>query len=293
MESGEVSFFMSFETRLADRYDELSGALRQAARYLEDNPLDVASRPLRSVSKESGVSPAAFTRLVRALDYADFEELRDEFRGKIKRKVNNFADRAAQLQHDHHSSPTSFFDAHLAACQANLESVGQVDRALLEHAVSKLNEARKVVLMGALGSTGVVEYLSYMANFCADNWVMASRMGASLGGGLTGLDNRDALLIVTKPPFADRAIKAARLAQDRGVFVIVITDTHTCPALSAASAGFVLPTASPHFYSSYVTTLFFVEALIGLIVSRSGEAANARIAEVENTTKLLAEVWDQ
>jgi DNA-binding MurR/RpiR family transcriptional regulator len=284
---------MSFETRLADKYDGLSGALQQAARYLEDNPIDVATRPLRSVSKDSGVSPAAFTRLVRALDYADFEQLRDEFRIKIERKVNNFADRAGRLQRDHQSNPISFFDAHLAACQANLESVAQVDRALLEQAVSKLSEARKVVLMGALGSTGVVEYLSYMANFCADNWAMASRMGASLGGGLTGLDNHDALIIVTKPPFADRAIKAARLAQDRGVYVIVITDTNTCPALSAASAGFVLPTASPHFYSSYVTTLFFVEALIGLIVSRSGDAAKARIAEVENTTRLLAEVWDQ
>ena len=291
MESGET--VMSFETRLAERYDSLSEALRQAARYLEENPVDVATRPLRAVSKESGVSPAAFTRLIRALDYDDIEALRDEFRDKITRKIDNFAHRAERLQQQYHADTSSFFDAHLAACQANLESVAQIDRALLERAALKLSEARKVVLMGALGSTGVVEYLSYMANFCADNWSMASRMGASLGGGLTGLDNRDALLIVTKPPFSDRAIRAARFASDRGVYVIVITDTHRCPALQVASAGFVLPTTSPHFYSSYVTTLFFVEALIGLIVSRSGDTAKARIAEVEQTTQVLAEVWDQ
>ena len=284
---------MSFEVRLAEKYENLSGALRQAARYLEENPVDVATRTLRSVSKDSGVSPAAFTRLVRALDYADFEALRDEFRDTIARKVDNFAHRAARLQEAYPADTSGFFAAHLAACQANLESVSQIDHALLEQAAIRLSEARKVTLMGALGSTGIVEYLSYMANFCADNWSMASRMGASLGGGLTGLDDRDALLVVSKPPFSDRAIRAAKFASAKGVYVIVITDTHRCPALPAASAGFVLPTTSPHFYSSYVTTLFFVEALIGLIVSRAGEAAKARIAEVEETTQLLAEVWDQ
>lgn len=279
---------------MADRYDGLSGALRQAAIYLEENPVEVATRPLRTISRDSGVSPAAFTRLSRALDYADFEQLREEFRSKIERRVNNFANRAERLQMDHRDGQTSFLDAHLAACRANLETLGQeIDRVQLDRAVDKIVDARKVMLLGALGSTGVVEYLSYTANFCASNWSMASQLGASIGGALTGLDQRDALIIVTKPPFSGRSIKAAQLAKERGVFVVVITDTNTCPALPHASAGFVLPTTSPHFYSSYVTTMFFVEALIGLIVSRSGEDARARIAEVEETTRMLAEVWDQ
>lgn len=199
---------LSFETRLADKYDALSGALRQAASYLEENPVEVATRPLRAVSRDSGVSPAAFTRLSRALDYADFEELREEFRSKIERKVNNFADRAERLQHDHGDNKTGFFDAHLMACRANLEKAVGVDRVLLDQTVDRICGARQVLLLGALGSTGVVEYLSYMANYCADNWSMASRMGASLGGGLTGLDDRDALIIVTKPPFSERDRKS-------------------------------------------------------------------------------------
>lgn len=284
----------SFETRLADRYDDLTEALRQAADYMAANPVEIATRPLRKVSQESGVSPAAFTRLSRALEYGEFEELREEMRAKIGRHVHGFAARAERLQHDHSEDRQGFFDAHLAACQANLRAFGEsVDLDQLNAAAERIAAARKVLLVGALGSTGVVEYLSYMANYCADNWQLGGRMGASLGSGLTGLDQTDALIVVTKPPFSERAIRAAKLARDRGVYVTVITDTPACPALKHATARFIVPTDSPHFYSSYMVTIFLVEVLIGMIVSRSGARARARIAEVEAANRVLAEVRDQ
>ncbi|GGX64044.1 RpiR family transcriptional regulator [Tateyamaria omphalii] len=284
----------TYETRLSARYSDLSDTLRQAADYLASNPVDVASRTLRSVAAESGVSPAAFSRLARALDYTDFEELREELRTKIGRRVKNFAERAERLHDQHHEGRASFVDAHLAACQSNLQTfMDGLDLGSLEHAVDRVSAARKVMLLGALGSTGVVEYLSYMASFCADNWMMASRMGASLGGGMAGLDERDALIIVTKPPFSERTIQAAALAQQQGVYVVLITDTHRCPALKHASARFIVPTDSPHFYSSYVVTIFLVEAFIGVLVSRTGPTARKRIAEVEAANRVLAEVWDQ
>ncbi|MHA6266242.1 MurR/RpiR family transcriptional regulator [uncultured Aliiroseovarius sp.] len=284
----------SFEKRLALAYADLSGALKGAADFLVANPLDVVTRPLRTVSRNSGVSPAAFSRLAKALGYEDFEALREEMRDKIDRRVNNFATRAEQLQKQHEYGADRFVDLHLDACQSNLrQTVAALDHAELERTVEELAGARKVLLLGALGSTGVIEYLSYMANFCADNWVLANRMGASLGGALTGLDQRDVLLIVTKPPFASNVIKAAKLAQQLDVFVVVITDSHMCPALEFASAAFVVPTESPQFFSSYVATLFLIETIIGMVVGRSGALAQERIAEVELRNRQMAEVWSE
>ena len=282
-----------FEARLQERYGDLSGSLQSAADFITENPIDMATRPLRHVSGESGISPAAFSRLARALDYQDFAELREEMRLKISDRVNRFADRAEQLHHDHSRQDAQFIDAHLAACQSNLQTfVRDIDRGTLDVAIDRISLARKVLLLGALGSTGVVEYLSYLANFCAENWTMASRMGASLGGGLAGLDERDVLIIVTKPPFSARALRAAEMAQSQGVYVVLITDTHSCPALKHAAVRFIVPTNSPHFYSSYVVTVFLVETLIGVLVSRSTPDARSRIAEVENANRVLAEVWD-
>jgi DNA-binding MurR/RpiR family transcriptional regulator len=288
----EICLTQTFEKRLETQYSDLSGALRQAADYLVANPVEIATRPLRTVSRDSEVSPAAYSRLSRALGYHSFDELREEMRAKIGRSVNDFSARAERLQQDHSASRAGFFDAHLNACQTNLIRLAdQIDRDQLDEAVDRLARSRKVVLLGALGSTATVEYLAYMASFCSDNWTIAGQSGASVGAGLTGLGPADALIVVTKPPFAERSIKAARMAHDLGVYVVVITDTHGCPALPHSSARFVVPTESPHFYSSYVVTIFLVETMIGMLASRSGEKARRRIEDVEKSNRALAEVW--
>ncbi|MCI2395149.1 MurR/RpiR family transcriptional regulator [Aliiroseovarius sediminis] len=282
----------SFDQRLASAYADLSVALRSAADVLVADPLDVVTRPLRKVARNSGVSPASFSRLAKALGYADFEELREEMRAEIDRRVNNFAARAGQLQKQHGDGTDRFIDKHFTACQSNLSrAVASLNEKDLDRSVEVLVNARKVLLLGALGSTGIVEYMSYMANFCSDNWFLANRMGASLGGALSGMGEDDAFLIVTKPPFASNVIKAAKLAHQMGVNVIVITDTHACPALEYATISFVVTADSANFYSSYVTTLFLIETIIGMVVARSGAVAQERIAEVELRNRQLAEVW--
>lgn len=283
----------SYEKRLSERYETLSDKLRQAGDYVAANPLDVATRSLRAVANDSGLAPATYSRLARALEYDSFEDLREVMRRKIGRRSDSFATRAERLQADHQDGKAGFFEAHLAACQSNLRDLARdIDMSALEATVDRLFEARRVLLFGALGSTGVVEYLSYMADFCRPNWSLAGRAGTSLGSAVTAMTQNDALLIVTKPPFAPKSIRAAELAREKGAYVVVITDTHTCPALRFASAGFIVPTASPHFYSSYVGTMFLVEALIGLLVGRMGPEASDRIAAVEHSNRHLNEVWD-
>ncbi len=231
--------------------------------------------------------------MARALDYASFEELREVMRRKINNRVNSFATRAQRMQEISASGEVTFFEAHIAACQSNLQSLAhEIDQALLERTVARLHTCRSVLLMGALGSTGVVEYLAYMASFACSKWSIAGRMGSSFASGLTGLAEEDAVIIVTKPPFSTRVIRAAEQAHAQGAFIVVITDTHACPALRHASAGFVVPTESPHFYSSYVATMVLVETMVGMLVNRAGPEARARIAQIEESNRRLQEVWD-
>lgn len=283
----------SFEQRLAEKYDSLSQRLRQAGDYVMDNPIDAATRSLRSVAQDSGLAPATFSRLARMLEYDSFEALRETMREKIGRRVNSFADRAGRLQHDHGAGGAGFISAHRDACLSNIEtSTASIDPRQLTDTVERLHNARRVLVIGALGSTGIVEYMAYMANFLNEKWEMAGRMGASVGSALADLDKRDALVIVTKPPFARKSILAAEVARQQGAFVVVITDSHACPALKHASSGFLVETDSQNFYSSYVATVFLVETIIGMLASRAGPEATERIARVEERNRRLEEVGD-
>ncbi|PWE33776.1 MurR/RpiR family transcriptional regulator [Maritimibacter sp. 55A14] len=284
----------TLEAVLAREYAGLSAKLREAADFVAANQVDVATRSLRSVSTASGLAPATFSRLARALGFESYEGLREQSRDSIGRQFSSFSEKVERLQAEANSNNQPPFLARQAgACSANIETMmARIDPARLSEAVDRLHAARKVLLVGALGSTGLVEYLSYMANYVTDNWYLAGRMGASLGSGLAEIEARDALIVVTKPPFARRAIHAARLGAARGAYVIVITDSHACPALQHAATRFILPTDSPQFFSSYAATLVLAETIIGMLAARLGTAARARIRMVEENNRRLEEVWD-
>ena len=283
---------MSFEQQLSGKYASLSAKLKEAADFVVSNPIDVATRSLRTVSKDAKLSPATFSRMSTALGYQSYEDLRDVLRLAMEHRGTTFSHRVEALQERHGEGDQGFLNQHVLDCAHNVQKLGAaLDQRMLETCVDRLHNARRVLVVGALGSTGVAEYLTYMASFIADNWAMANRMGASLASGLVGMDNSDVLIVMTKPPFANNAINAAREAHEAGAFVIVITDTHTCPALAHASAHFITPTESQHFFSSYAATLVLCEIMIGMLAGRAGLPARTRIADVELRNRRLSEVW--
>lgn len=289
--SGEIRpLDEAFDVRLAGTYGTLSAKLRQAADYVVANPVNTATRSLRAVSGESGVAPATFSRLAKALGYTNFEALRDVLRASIGRKIDSFSSRAEQLHSEHGNSGADFTPAHMNACLNNISALGaDIDHKQLNTTVAKLDKSRSVVLFGVLGSAGIVDYMAYMAGFLKDNWTLAGRGGASLGSKLVMMDERDALIIITKPPFAPRVLMAAKLARQRGIYVVVISDTHTCEALRHASSGFIVPTKSPHFFSSYTATVFLVETIIGKLAAQADASASERIAIIEQLNRRLQE----
>lgn len=283
----------SFEQQLSGKYPLLSTKLKEAAEFVVANPVDVATRSLRAVSKDANLSPATFSRMSTALGYDNYEDLRDVLRRSMEKRVNSFSDRMEALQERHADHRPQFLSQHVSDCSTNVRQMEHaLDPERLEACVETLDRSRRVLVFGALGSSGVAEYLVYMASFITDNWSMASPAGASLASKLVGLSGADSLIVITKPPFASRAIRAAREARNAGAYVLVLTDTWSCPALVHASASFIVPTESRHFFSSYAATLVLCEVLVGMLAGRAGPQAHRRISEVEERNRSLSEVWD-
>ncbi len=282
------------QERIARHYSELSGRLKEAADYVVTHPLDVATRSLRAVSASAELAPATFTRLSRSLGFSSYEEMRELCRSELGQVNASFSAKAGLLAKEAkagHSAP--FLRRHMAACVDNLDMLSrQIDENRLEEVVDFLSSARQVVLFGAYSSTGIVEYFSYLARYFAPNWRVAGRVGASLSSDFVGLDERDAVIVISKTPSAKRAVLAARMGADLGAHVILITDSHTCPAVDYATTHFIMPSDSPQFFSSYVASLVLIETLVGMLVSRAGPKAEARVAEIETWNRQYGEFWE-
>ncbi|SNS02339.1 MurR/RpiR family transcriptional regulator [Antarctobacter heliothermus] len=279
------------ESRIARRYGGLSHKLREAADYVIAHPVEVATRSLRSISSASSVSPATFSRLARALEFDSYESLREMSRQVVGSQIVTFAEKAAQLRAPG-DGEAAMLDRQIGACMGNLAALTQeIDRPQLQLAVDRLSQARRVMVFGAFASHGVAEHLAYLTNYIQADWTVVSRAGTPLAASLETLTPQDVLLVITKTPYARRAVLATRMAREQGATTLVLTDSHACPALMHADIGFRVPSDSPQFFSSYVATLAFLETLVAMLVAQSQDNVSEKIRLVEERNERLGEFW--
>lgn len=275
----------SLESRIAANYSHLSEKLRQAADFVVSNPLDIATRSLRSVADASDVSPATFSRLSRAIGFETYEDMRDLSRASLSGPTTGFSERAARL-----AAGDNLLGRQAEACMQNIERmVSTLDAGKVTSAAARLSEARTVMIYGALGSTGIAEYMAYLASFFTANWKLVGRAGASVGSDVADLTPEDVLVVITKTPYARRAVTLAEAGKAAGASILILTDYHACPALAFADFGFIVPSESPQFFSSYAATLVLVEALVAQVVARAPDDASTRIARIEAQNRDLGE----
>ncbi len=283
----------TIEDRISKSYAGLSDKLQVAADYVAENPIDVATRSLRSVASTSGVSPATFSRLARALGYDDYEQMREDGRVAMGRKMSSFSERAQALRAST-SRPEGriFVQRQASACVANIETLERdISSENLEAAVEALHRAGSVLLVGSLGSSGFVDYFAYLAHWFSDNWLVAGRNGTTLAATIARLGKGDAALAVSKAPYARRTVAALKAAKEKGVTTVVITDAHASPTLEFADFAFIVPTESPQFFSSYAATLVLIEAIVTMLLTKAGPDAEGKIRDAEHQVSQLGESW--
>ena len=288
-----MSNAVTIEERISRKYAGLSDKLQVTADYVADNPVDIATRSLRSLAATSGVSPATFSRLARALGYDDYEAMREDARAAMGRKMESFSERAHSLRA---SAMPMDAKTHMhrqaAACIANIDMLDRdIPSETLERSVETLHQARTVLVIGSLGSSGIADYFGYLAQWFSPNWLIAGRNGTAMAAALARLGPEDVILAISKAPYARRTISALKAASERGVAAIVITDSHASPALAFTPHGFVVPTESPQFFSSYAATLVLIETIVTMLLARAGDEAEDMIRDAETQIHALGETW--
>ncbi len=283
----------TIEDRISEHYADLSTKLRTAADYVANNPVDVATRSLRSVAHTSGVSPATFSRLARMLGFEDYEEMREAGRVAVGRKLVPFSERARSLRQSGQSQRADEFLHHQAkACVSNITFLDQnISGERLDAAVTALHRAKNVLLIGSMGSSGFVDYFGYQAQWFKSNWSIAGRNGVTAAAALARMEADDAIFVLSKSPYARRSILALQEARRKRLKTVVVTDSHSSPALQFADHFFVVPTETPNFFSSYAATLVLMETMMSLLLMKAGSGAESRVKDTEAHVERLGENW--
>lgn len=277
----------SLQAAITEHYANLSNTLQSVADFIIENRISVATRSLRSVAIESRLSPSSYSRLARAIGFTDYEALREQARRELACSTEQLSDKAKQL---HNDAGRPLLPRQVSACVSNIQAMlTDISTEDLEATVETLACARKVILTGALGSAGFADYFSYLTSWFDGNWCVAGRNGVALASALTRINAQDVLIVISKAPYAKRSVMATHIAAEQGATVIVITDSHTFPAIKHAKHVFIQQIESPQFFSSYAATVVLIETLSGMLLARAGTQAVNEIEQVVEHNRRLDE----
>lgn len=278
--------------RLVDSFSELPPQLRTAARYLLEHPEDVGLNSMRTIAREAGVQPATISRLTKALGFSDYEQLREPFRQRLRNPEPGYASGVLDVQRRGIDDARALFEDVRAQDLDNIQrSLADDKYPILLEAVETMRASRRVYVLGLRGAFSAAFLFHYAYQLFRDNSQLLNASAGIFADQLRGIGDEDSMLVISFPPYTQLTIDAVGYAAEAGAKIIAITDSEVSPAALAAAHTIVSYHDSPSFYQSFTGALAVSQALITLLVSKTGVDALKIVQEAEQQLARISAYW--
>ncbi|TGG96053.1 MurR/RpiR family transcriptional regulator [Natronospirillum operosum] len=258
------------QNAITERYSELSKRLRQVARYLIDHPGDIAFGTVTVIAQDAGVHPSTLVRFANAFGYSGFSEMQTLFQQNLLRESPSYTERiriARETLGDPGSqSPDQLLGEFIHADTLALQSLqSHIPAEVLNEAIDILANAEATQIIGVRRSFVPAAYFAYALRHIERRAYLIDNVGAMHKEQAGTIQKNDAVLAISFRPYASETDEAVRIAHERGVPIIVITDSRLSPLAKLASVVFTLPDSEVHGFRSLTPTLCLAQSLsIGL-----------------------------
>ncbi len=263
-----------------ERYDGMSKGYQAIARYLTQNPNDVAVRSVNALAERCGVHASNFVRFAQALGYSGFKDLQELFQKRLSTAAPGFEARVKALQGELGSRESrseygllrDLVVRDVASLEELLVDIGADD---LGRAADLLERADVVYLIGQLRSAPVVELLRYILTMLGKRCVLLDASGGLATHMARTMGERDVLLAVSFRFYATEVVNIVEAAAGRGVPIIAISDSTLSPLAKSADVLFPVPEREYTFSRSLAAPMCLAQALTVALAARLQDNAEA------------------
>jgi DNA-binding MurR/RpiR family transcriptional regulator len=278
--------------RLVEAFPALTPELQKAARFFVEHPEEIGLNSMRKVARDAGVNPATITRLTKKLGYTEYDRLREPFRDRLRALSPDFAAKLAKVQERAEAGDDTLFSELRAAEIANIEySLSEDNYRIMDAAAETLQASERVYILGLRGAYAPAFLFHYAYQLFRDNSQLLDTRAGIFADQLRGIGPADSLLVISFPPYTLLTIDAVEYAAEAGTKIIAVTDSAVSPTATLAAHTIIAPTQSPSFYHSLSGPLAVVQALITLIVTKSGGDALKIVEQAESQLSRISAYW--
>jgi len=275
--------------QIVQAFDTMSEQLQAAARYVLNQPRDVALLSMREQARQADVQPATMTRLAKHLGLSGYDDIRQLYADAMRNDITGFAGRVGaqvksqKLKGDHALAVDML--GGIAGQVGQLAQPAALDT--LVDAARRLSAARRIYCLGLRSSHSPAWHLHYILSLAGKHSIMLDAVGGIGADALGSATDEDVMVAVSVLPYTRQTIEIADFAGEAGVPLVAITDSAVAPLAQLAACTVVVPTESPSFLHTMSPAFVVAEVLGALVAGQAGDTASAALASVDRQSAAL------
>jgi DNA-binding MurR/RpiR family transcriptional regulator len=268
-----------------EKHDDMSKSYQRIAVYLTQNPNDVAIRSVNSIAESCGIHASSFVRFAQSLGYKGFKELQEVFQRRLSTAAPGFEARIKALESEliggKAQGNASFLQELVLRDIASLqELLASVSNDALGKAVTLMDKADTIFLLGQLRSAPVVELLRYVLTMLGKRTVLLDASGGLATHMAKVMTPRDLLIAVSFRFYATEVVNVAEDVSSRGIPILAITDSTLSPLAKCARILFTVPEHEYTFSRSLAAPMCVAQALVVSLAAKLQKDKAPRIPTV-------------
>ncbi len=270
------------EALIGQRFNSLSPRQQQAARYIVDNPEEIALRSMRAVAGRAGVDPSTMVRLAQDLGFSGYDDMRECYRRKLMVGAGTWSGRLQKIRSRKDANAATPVTEIIEQGQRNLEKTFSAETiAALESAKQLLSQSRQFYVVGLRSMFPAAFYLHYACQMVNTKSVLLTGTGGTFADSLRYAARDDVVLAFSCRPYASDAVRTVEFMKRLGGKAIAITDSKVSPIAKLSDVVVIASNASTSLLPTVIPFMAIAEALAAMFVEATGERANEQIGRSE------------
>jgi DNA-binding MurR/RpiR family transcriptional regulator len=269
-----------------DRHDDMSKSYQRIAVYLTQNPNDVAVLSVQGIAERCGVHASNVVRFAQALGYDGFKTLQGLFQKRLTTAAPGFEARIKALEGElgarKDRSEGGFLRDLVVRDIASLQNLLlEIPEADLRKAVTLLEKADNVYLIGQLRSMPVADLLRYILTMLGKRCVLLDPGGGLATHMASAIRKTDVLFAISFRFYATEVVNIVEETAKRKVPIIAISDSTLSPLAKGATVLLAVPEHEYSFSRSLAAPMCLAQALTVALAARlQKNPVNPRIPTV-------------
>lgn len=251
----------------------LSPKGQAAARYIRENPAEIALHGLRAAARKAGTSPASVLRLLQTLgfaNWAEFQALHQDWLTEDRSAVfsRRAGDVVAQKEGSEHALLLRLAEAETANAASGL---AQAQYPALAAAADRLATAAEIGILGLRSCHSVAYGLAYGLSLFRPGVRLIGATGGMMLDEIDALGPQATLVAISIAPYSRETVEATRHGRSHGLGVIAVTDAPFGALSPLSDITLTATTEVPAHLASVTGLVAICEGLTSLVLTRSGE----------------------